>query len=135
MSEIAAPSRFSIVLIRPDSPKNIGLAAQGMAKTWVTDLRGDGLADSHSRRIGHRVGEYEYYLRKLKEHNPRQSASRKGEFGTRKSRPFIGSEKGGQPAKTEYILGAVLARLVRGRDGTVHLDEYPDSDRLSDDGL
>ena len=43
MSEIAAPSRFSIVLIRPDSPKNISLAAQGMARTGVTDLCGDGL--------------------------------------------------------------------------------------------
>jgi TrmH family RNA methyltransferase len=37
------PSRFAIVLVRPDSPENIGLAARGMANTGFSDLRIVGL--------------------------------------------------------------------------------------------
>jgi TrmH family RNA methyltransferase len=36
-------SRFAIVLVRPDSPENIGLAARGMANTGFSDLRIVGL--------------------------------------------------------------------------------------------
>ncbi len=35
--------RFAVVLVRPDSPENIGLAARGMANTGFTDLRIVGL--------------------------------------------------------------------------------------------
>ncbi|MGA2361776.1 MAG: TrmH family RNA methyltransferase [Candidatus Aminicenantales bacterium] len=35
--------RFAVVLVRPDSPENIGLAARGMANTGFTDLRLVGL--------------------------------------------------------------------------------------------
>jgi TrmH family RNA methyltransferase len=35
--------RFAIVLVRPDSPENIGLAARGMANTGFSDLRIVGL--------------------------------------------------------------------------------------------
>lgn len=37
-------SRFAVVLVRPDSPENIGLAARGMANTGFADLRIVGLA-------------------------------------------------------------------------------------------
>ena len=37
------PSRFAIVLVRPDSPENIGLAARGMVNTGFADLRIVGL--------------------------------------------------------------------------------------------
>jgi tRNA/rRNA methyltransferase len=37
------PGRFAVVLVRPDSPENIGLAARGMANTGFTDLRLVGL--------------------------------------------------------------------------------------------
>ena len=40
---VTAPSRFAVVLVRPDSPENIGLAARGMANTGFTDLRLVGL--------------------------------------------------------------------------------------------
>ena len=36
-------SRFAVVLVRPDSPENIGLAARGMANTGFADLRIVGL--------------------------------------------------------------------------------------------
>src|SRR5512143_1124693 len=36
-------SRFAVVLVRPDSPENIGLAARGMANTGFADLRVVGL--------------------------------------------------------------------------------------------
>jgi len=36
-------ARFAVVLVRPDSPENIGLAARGMANTGFTDLRIVGL--------------------------------------------------------------------------------------------
>lgn len=36
-------SRFAVVLVRPDSPENIGLAARGMANTGFDDLRLVGL--------------------------------------------------------------------------------------------
>lgn len=35
--------RFAVILVRPDSPENIGLAARGMANTGFTDLRLVGL--------------------------------------------------------------------------------------------
>ena len=35
--------RFAVVLVRPDSPENIGLAARGMANTGFSDLRIVGL--------------------------------------------------------------------------------------------
>lgn len=35
--------RFSVILVRPDSPENIGLAARGMANTGFDDLRIVGL--------------------------------------------------------------------------------------------
>ncbi len=35
--------RFSVILVRPDSPENIGLAARGMANTGFPDLRVVGL--------------------------------------------------------------------------------------------
>jgi TrmH family RNA methyltransferase len=35
--------RFAVILVRPDSPENIGLAARGMANTGFTDLRIVGL--------------------------------------------------------------------------------------------
>jgi TrmH family RNA methyltransferase len=35
--------RFAIILVRPDSPENVGLAARGMASTGFTDLRFVGL--------------------------------------------------------------------------------------------
>ena len=38
-----ALSRFAVVLVRPDSPENIGLAARGMANTGFSDLRIVGL--------------------------------------------------------------------------------------------
>ncbi len=38
------PSRLAIVLVRPDSPENVGLAARGMANTGFADLRLVGLA-------------------------------------------------------------------------------------------
>jgi tRNA/rRNA methyltransferase len=38
-----ALSRFAVVLVRPDSPENIGLAARGMANTGFSDLRLVGL--------------------------------------------------------------------------------------------
>ena len=37
------PSRFAVVLVRPDSSENIGLAARGMANTGFSDLRIVGL--------------------------------------------------------------------------------------------
>jgi tRNA/rRNA methyltransferase len=37
------PPRFTVILVRPDSPENIGLAARGMANTGFTDLRLVGL--------------------------------------------------------------------------------------------
>jgi tRNA/rRNA methyltransferase len=36
-------ARFAVVLVRPDSPENIGLAARGMANTGFADLRIVGL--------------------------------------------------------------------------------------------
>jgi len=39
----AGLDRFSVVLVRPDSPENIGLAARGMANTGFSDLRIVGL--------------------------------------------------------------------------------------------
>ena len=36
-------ARFAVVLVRPDSPENIGLAARGMANTGFADLRLVGL--------------------------------------------------------------------------------------------
>jgi len=36
-------SRFAVILVRPDSPENIGLAARGMANTGFPDLRIVGL--------------------------------------------------------------------------------------------
>jgi len=39
----ASPGRFAVILVRPDSPENIGLAARGMANTGFTDLRLVGL--------------------------------------------------------------------------------------------
>ena len=39
MSERTGASRFAVVLVRPDSPENIGLAARGMANAGVADLR------------------------------------------------------------------------------------------------
>ncbi|MBM3304658.1 MAG: hypothetical protein FJY79_01720 [Candidatus Aminicenantes bacterium] len=38
-----ALSRFAVVLVRPDSPENIGLAARGMANAGFADLRVVGL--------------------------------------------------------------------------------------------
>lgn len=43
MNEKLDTSRFAVVLVRPDSPENIGLAARGMANTGFTDLRIVGL--------------------------------------------------------------------------------------------
>ena len=40
---MSAPTRLAVVLVRPDSPENIGLAARGMANTGFTDLRIVGL--------------------------------------------------------------------------------------------
>lgn len=40
---MSALARFAVVLVRPDSPENIGLAARGMANTGFTDLRVVGL--------------------------------------------------------------------------------------------
>ncbi len=40
---MTGPARFAVVLVRPDSPENIGLAARGMANTGFTDLRIVGL--------------------------------------------------------------------------------------------
>jgi tRNA/rRNA methyltransferase len=40
---MTAPSRLAVVLVRPDSPENIGLAARGMANTGFSDLRIVGL--------------------------------------------------------------------------------------------
>jgi TrmH family RNA methyltransferase len=40
---MTALSRFAVVLVRPDSPENIGLAARGMANTGFRDLRLVGL--------------------------------------------------------------------------------------------
>jgi TrmH family RNA methyltransferase len=37
------PRRFAVILVRPDSPENIGLAARGMANTGFFDLRLVGL--------------------------------------------------------------------------------------------
>ena len=39
MSERTGASRFTVVLVRPDSPENIGMAARGMANAGVADLR------------------------------------------------------------------------------------------------
>lgn len=43
MSESPFAERSAVVLVRPDSPENIGLAARGMANTGFTDLRVVGL--------------------------------------------------------------------------------------------
>jgi TrmH family RNA methyltransferase len=43
MSEMPDLSSYSVVLVRPDSPENIGLAARGMANTGFADLRVVGL--------------------------------------------------------------------------------------------
>lgn len=43
MSETSGPSRIAVVLVRPDSPENVGLAARGMANTGFSDLRIVGL--------------------------------------------------------------------------------------------
>jgi tRNA/rRNA methyltransferase len=40
---MTALARFAVVLVRPDSPENIGLAARGMANTGFNDLRIVGL--------------------------------------------------------------------------------------------
>ena len=40
---MTAPARLAVVLVRPDSPENIGLAARGMANTGFADLRIVGL--------------------------------------------------------------------------------------------
>lgn len=40
---MTAASNFAVVLVRPDSPENIGLAARGMANTGFADLRLVGL--------------------------------------------------------------------------------------------
>ncbi len=39
----AGLDRFAVILVRPDSPENIGLAARGMANTGFSDLRIVGL--------------------------------------------------------------------------------------------
>jgi TrmH family RNA methyltransferase len=41
---MTALARFAVVLVRPDSPENIGLAARGMANTGFADLRLVGLS-------------------------------------------------------------------------------------------
>lgn len=43
MSETPGPSRVAVVLVRPDSMENVGLAARGMANTGFSDLRIVGL--------------------------------------------------------------------------------------------
>jgi tRNA/rRNA methyltransferase len=43
MSETRGGARTAVVLVRPDSPENIGLAARGMANTGFGDLRVVGL--------------------------------------------------------------------------------------------
>jgi TrmH family RNA methyltransferase len=43
MSETRNSARTAVVLVRPDSPENIGLAARGMANTGFGDLRVVGL--------------------------------------------------------------------------------------------
>jgi TrmH family RNA methyltransferase len=43
MNEKIDASRLAVVLVRPDSPENIGLAARGMANTGFSDLRLVGL--------------------------------------------------------------------------------------------
>ena len=43
MTGLADASKFAVVLVRPDSAENIGLAARGMANTGFTDLRIVGL--------------------------------------------------------------------------------------------
>ena len=43
MSARTEASRLAVVLVRPDSPENIGLAARGMANAGVADLRLVGL--------------------------------------------------------------------------------------------
>jgi tRNA/rRNA methyltransferase len=43
MNEKLDTSRFAVVLVRPDSHENIGLAARGMANTGFSDLRVVGL--------------------------------------------------------------------------------------------
>lgn len=43
MSDRHAASRLAVVLVRPDSPENVGLAARGMANTGCSDLRLVGL--------------------------------------------------------------------------------------------
>jgi tRNA/rRNA methyltransferase len=43
VSESLPVAKFAVVLVRPDSPENIGLAARGMANTGFTDLRVVGL--------------------------------------------------------------------------------------------
>jgi TrmH family RNA methyltransferase len=43
VSESPFAERSAVVLVRPDSPENIGLAARGMANTGFTDLRVVGL--------------------------------------------------------------------------------------------
>jgi len=40
---MSALGRYSVVLVRPDSPENVGLAARGMANTGFADLRIVGL--------------------------------------------------------------------------------------------
>jgi tRNA/rRNA methyltransferase len=40
---VSALGRFAVVLVRPDSPENVGLAARGMANTGFADLRLVGL--------------------------------------------------------------------------------------------
>ncbi len=43
MSARTEASRLAVVLVRPDSPENVGLAARGMANAGVSDLRLVGL--------------------------------------------------------------------------------------------
>ena len=43
MSAKTDPARLAVVLVRPDSPENIGLAARGLANAGVSDLRLVGL--------------------------------------------------------------------------------------------
>jgi TrmH family RNA methyltransferase len=43
MPQPAGNGRFAVILVRPDSPENVGLAARGMANTGFADLRLVGL--------------------------------------------------------------------------------------------
>jgi TrmH family RNA methyltransferase len=105
-------SRFAVVLVRPDSPENIGLAARGMANTGFSDLRIVGLEKLEA---------------------PAWRTAIHAESVIEAARFFPSLEEA--VADRQIVLGSTArvrhdSPLVSLAEGVRRLDEYPDGTRV-----